>query len=70
MESYSYAGKYYAANLKNTFNQQPTAVVYRPSQIARYKLEDPYTLWKQGKWTYDKFKELCRAFKDETTRCG
>lgn len=63
--SYSYKGKIYGASLKNSLNQQPTAVFYRPSQIKRYKLEDPYNLWKSGKWTYDKFKEMCRAFKQE-----
>ena len=63
--SYSYKGKIYAAALKDSLNQQPTAVMYRPSQIKRYKFEDPYELWKSGKWTYDKFKEICRAFKAE-----
>ena len=65
MKAYSYKGKYYAANLRNTLNQQPTVVVYRPSLIKQYKLEDPYTLWKNGQWTYDKFKEMCRSFKAE-----
>ena len=63
--SYSYNGRFYAANLKNTLNQQPSVVVYRPSMIQRYKFEDPYTLWKQGKWTYTKFKEICKDFKAE-----
>lgn len=63
--SYSYGGKLYGAALKNSFNQQPSVVMYRPSQIKRYKLDDPYKLWKSGKWTYDKFKDICREFKAE-----
>ena len=63
--SYSYKGKFYAANLKNTLNQQPSVIMYRPSMINRYKLDDPYTLWKQGKWTYDVFANICREFKAE-----
>ncbi|MBR5923458.1 MAG: extracellular solute-binding protein [Clostridia bacterium] len=66
--SYSYNGKIYAAAMKNSLNQQPTAVLYRPSIIKRYKLDDPYTLWKSGQWTYDKFKEICRDFKEATDR--
>lgn len=66
--SYSYKGKIYAAAMKNSLNQQPTAVVYRPSMIKRYKLEDPYKLWKEGKWTYDKFKEICTDFKEATEK--
>ena len=63
--SYTYKGKIYAANLKDTLNQQVSVLEYRPSQIKRYKFEDPYTLWKNGQWTYDKFKDICRAFKAE-----
>lgn len=66
--SYSVNGKIYGVNLKNTFNQQPTVVTYSMSTINRYKLEDPYTLWKQGKWTWNKFVEMCKDFKEETGR--
>lgn len=67
-ESYSVNGKIYGVNLKNTFNQQPTVVTYSMSTINRYKLEDPYTLWKNGEWTYDKFIDMCKEFKEETGR--
>ncbi len=67
-ESYSVNGKTYGVNLKNTFNQQPTVVAYSMNTINRYKLEDPYTLWKNGEWTYDKFIEMCKDFKEETGR--
>lgn len=66
--AYSVDGKIYGVNLKNTFNQQPTVVAYAMSTIDRYKLEDPYTLWKNGQWTYDKFIEMCKTFKEETGR--
>ena len=66
--AYSVNGKIYGVNLKNTFNQQPMVVTYSMSTINRYKLEDPYTLWKNGEWTYDKFIEMCKDFKEETGR--
>ena len=67
---YSVKGKTYAVNLKNTFNQQPSAVAYTMSNINRYKLEDPYVLWKSGKWTYNKFIEICRDYYDKSGNCG
>lgn len=66
--AYSVNGKIYGVNLRNTFNQQPTVVTYAMSTIDRYKLDDPYTLWKNGDWTWDKFIEMCKEFKEETNR--
>lgn len=66
--AYTVNGKIYGVNLKNTFNQQPTVVTYSMSTINRYKLEDPYVLWKEGKWTWKKFVEMCKDFKEETGR--
>ncbi len=68
--AYTVKGKIYGVNLKNTFNQQPMVVAYAQSTIDRYKLEDPYELWKSGKWTFDKFKEICREFKAATNNPG
>ena len=68
--AYSVNGKIYGVNLKNTFNQQPTVVTYSMSTIDRYNLEDPYILWKNGQWTYEKFIDMCKQFKEETGRPG
>lgn len=61
---YTVNGKTYCANLKNTLLQQPTVMHYNRSLITKYDLEDPYDLWKQGKWTWSKFLEICNDFKD------
>ncbi|MCQ2454982.1 MAG: ABC transporter substrate-binding protein [Clostridia bacterium] len=68
--AYKVNGKTYGVNLKNTFNQQPTVVYYSGATIKRYKLDDPYDLWKSGKWTWNKFLDMCRKFKEETGRSG
>ena len=68
--TYTVKGKIYAVNLQNTFNQQPSAVAYTMSNIKRYKLEDPYVLWKSGKWNYNKFIEICKQYKEKSGYCG
>ncbi len=68
--AYTIKGKIYGVNLKNTFNQQPTVICYAKSTIERYKLDDPYTLWKSGSWTWDKFKDMCKTFKEQSNHAG
>ena len=68
--AYSVKGKIYGVNLKNTFNQQPHAIAYTLSNIKRYNLEDPYILWKSGKWNYNKFIEMCKQYKEQSGFCG
>lgn len=65
LDFYTFDGKTYAANLRNTLIQQPRALIYNKNLISKYDLEDPYSLWKQGNWTWDKFEEICNTFKDE-----
>lgn len=56
----------YAVNRKNTLIQQPNVMFYNTSVISQYGFEDPYALWKQGKWTWDKFEEMIKDFHEET----
>ncbi len=63
-------GKLYGVNLANTFNMQPMVVHYSASTIANNDMEDPYVLWKSGKWTYKKFKEMCDDFRVKTHGTG
>lgn len=65
-ESYTIGGKVYGANLANTHLASPLMIIYNKSLISKYDLDDPYTLWKKGKWTYDTFINLCKEFKDES----
>lgn len=60
---YDYA---YAVNRQNTLIQQPHVVFYNTKTIKQYNFEDPYELWKKGKWTWDKFYEMIKEFHDET----
>lgn len=62
---YSFGGKTYAVNLQNTLYQQPYMLIYNKNLIGKYDLEDPYTLWKQGKWNISKFEEMLRIFTEE-----
>ncbi len=63
---YTVNGEIYAANLKNTLIQQPTVLFYNRDTIAKYGFEDPYQLWKKGKWNWDKFIEMLKDFYNET----
>ncbi len=65
MDFYTLGGKTYATNLRNTLIQQPRTMIYNKNLINKYDLEDPYTLWKQGAWTLDKFEEICSIFTEE-----
>ena len=62
---YSYNGKTYAVNRKNTLIQQPFVMLYNRSYITQYDLEDPYAIWKKNKsnWNMDKFIEICEDYK-------
>lgn len=65
LDYYTVNGKSYAANRNNTLLQQPAVLHYNTALITKYDLEDPYELWKSGKWTWNKFMEICEDFKDE-----
>lgn len=65
MDFYTLGGKTYATNMRNTLIQQPRTMIYNKNLISKYDLEDPYTLWKQGEWTLDKFEEICELFTEE-----
>ena len=62
-DQFTIGGKLYGINLKNTFNMQPRVIHYSQTTIDAYGYDDPYELWKDGKWTYDKFIQMCKDFK-------
>lgn len=64
---YTVKGKIYGVNLTNTLVNQPKVILYRKSNIEKYKLEDPYTLWKKGKWTWDKMISIAEDFQSKNT---
>jgi len=61
---YTVKGKVYGVNLKNTLVQQPFSIQYRQSLIEELGFEDPYVLWKNGQWTYEKMIDMCKAYKE------
>lgn len=67
MEEYSVDGNVYGVNLANTHLATPGMLLYNKSLITKYDLEDPYSLWKNGQWTYDKFVQIMKDFKAETS---
>lgn len=65
MKHYQVNGKTYAAILDDTPFFQPMVMYYNRNLITKYNLEDPYTLWQNGDWTWDKCMEMCETFLDE-----
>ena len=65
MDVYTFGDKTYGTNMRNTLLQQPRTLIYNKNLINTYDLEDPYTLWKQGQWTLEKFEEICETFTAE-----
>lgn len=63
LEDYSYNGKAFAATLNNTHLGTVNILLYNSALIDQYDLEDPYQLWKNNKWTWDKFIDICRKYK-------
>ena len=63
MKAYSVKGKAYATSLKGTHIASPAMLFYNRTLIKKYDLEDPYELWKSGKWTWDKFLDMGEDFR-------
>ena len=62
MYQYQFNGNQYAVALDNTPYFQPLIMYYNKSLVSQFGLEDPYQLWKDGKWTWDKCMELTSTF--------
>lgn len=63
MKDYSVNGVAYATSLKNTHLGSVAMMFYNKALINKYDLENPYTLWKNGKWTMSKFIKMCEEYK-------
>lgn len=61
-EQFTWNGKLYAAgSAKSVYSY---VFYYNKKAFADAGLEDPYTLWKQGQWTWDKVKEMSSQVTD------
>lgn len=66
MKDYSVKGAPYATSLNNTHLGTVGMMFYNNKLIKNLGLEDPYLLWKEGKWTTDKFLQMCKDFLKKT----
>lgn len=64
MKDYTFNGKPYAANLKNSAILDVAVMYYNKKALQAADMEDPYTIWKKtpDKWTWDKFWSMCDEF--------
>ncbi len=66
MADYTFNGKVYATNLMDTAFYDATVCFYNYNLLVKQcGLEDPYSLWKEGKWTWDAFWKMCEEFVEE-----
>ncbi len=62
MELYTYGDNTFATSLQNTHIGCVNLMFFNQSIVDKYDLEDPYKLWKAGKWDWDKYIEMCREY--------
>lgn len=62
MDNFTYNGNTYAMQVKNSPQQNVFILVYNKKTIKKAEMEDPHTLWKNGKWTWDKLWKMCESF--------
>ena len=55
---------------KSAKNVTGNYMVYNADMLEKLKLEDPNELYAQGKWTWEKFEELCMAATQDTDNNG
>lgn len=70
MKNLTFGGKTYGTTLQNTHVSGVYVMFYNKALIDKYNYEDPYKLWKAGKWTWDKFLEMCEDAKDDGMEFG
>jgi len=61
----AYKGNYYAVP---TNINSPSVLIYSRKAVKDMKLDDPYKLYTEGKWTWEKFIEMMKEF--EGTGCA
>ena len=65
MGLYTIGDKQYGAALRYTPYFLPLLYFYNKDTIEDMGFEDPYELWKQGKWTWSKMREMCTTWVNE-----
>ncbi len=65
MDAYTFNGNLYGVNMVGSPYYCAALVYYNKNLVETYGLDDPYELWKDGKWTWDALWDLCEEFLDE-----
>lgn len=66
-ESLSWGGKHYALRVEQV---QPYVIWYNKNIFRKNGITEPYALWREGKWNWDKFREVAMALTQDTTNSG
>lgn len=64
---YSFGDKCYGANLFYTHYFMVDIMIYNPVTMEEMGYEDPWTLWKEGKWTWTKLNEMLTKWVEQGT---
>nr|MDD6335767.1 hypothetical protein [bacterium] len=68
LENNSWRGKHYCLQYTHSpLNRKGTTsykITYKISELAQRGLEDPFDLYLKGEWTWDKLREVSRAFNE------
>lgn len=72
IKMYTIKGKQYAVNMvgSKTLMYRPTIFYYNKAELKKAEQEDPYTLWKNGKWTWSKMISISKAYYKKTGNPG
>lgn len=64
MKDYTFNGKCYATNLKNSAISDVAVIYYNKKALADAEMQDPYDIWKKNPkdWTWEKFWAMCEEF--------
>ncbi|MHB8964176.1 MAG: ABC transporter substrate-binding protein [Saccharofermentanales bacterium] len=66
-DSLMWGGKHIAARVEQI---QPYVIWYNKKIFQKNGLTEPYDLWKNGEWTFDKFREIGMALTQDTNNDG
>lgn len=65
IKAWTFNDHIYGVNMVDSPYYCPFLLYYNTNLIDTYGLDDPYELWKDGEWTWDKLWDMCEEFIDE-----
>ncbi len=67
MNTYTFGENVYGTCLRFTPYHLPGIIVYNKDTMEEMGFENPWELWKQGKWTWEKLEEMCTTWVNQGT---